>query len=314
MDPSYNNGVGTQVPQNNPQMSGQPVQQSVAPQQPVMASQQPAMMQQPIISSGGGEDVMLGGGMSEQKSRKGVVALIVLVVLLGLVGGGFLLWQNGVFGGGSGGDQQTVGLKEAYNSYVNYVLWGVESDGQPNLEAIEGVVGPYFEGLEGDVLDAYIVNANNKYEALKQNYDAVEGEEKEDLTVLYSYFESYPKIVQISTEEIIKMYVDGGVDVTKKVIEANYSGSDNEQYFDDYLTAEKNFAETYLNLVKGADAKGCVEDGVMIQGCYQLNDEQKNLLGEQMSAVANTRSDLVARATSVIKTLYVGLYGEEVTE
>ena len=58
MDPSYNNGVGTQIPQNNLQ------------QQQSMMSQpmgQP-MMSQPVISSGTG-DVVLGGGAPEKKSR-----------------------------------------------------------------------------------------------------------------------------------------------------------------------------------------------------------------------------------------------------
>ena len=138
MDPSYTNGVGTQIPQ------------------------------QPVISSGTG-DIVLSGGEAPKKSRKGVVILIVLVVVLALVGGGFLLWQNGVFGGGSNSQSQAASLEEKYNSYIDYVLYGENSVEKYSIDGIENWT-PYFAGLEGDELESYLQNANTKYADLETVY------------------------------------------------------------------------------------------------------------------------------------------------
>jgi len=300
MNPSYNNGVGSQVPQSN------------LGQQPTIP-QQPMQSQQPIISSGTG-DVVLSGDGSEKKSRKGVVILIVLVILTALVGGGFLLWQNGAFGGGtnnSSSNQQANNLQTAYNSYVNYALWGVESDGRPDLAKIEEVV-PYFENLQDAALDGYVTTVNQKYNSLKQLYDVTTIENKVDVAVLKSYFEEYPKMKPLSTGEIVTVYLEEGENASKRLINEKYAVTENtEKWLKGYLDAAKSLAEMKLDLIKmTSNTDGCIQDNELLLSCSGISDEQRTQISEKIMNMASSRREMHDAAYDVLKKLASGLYGE----
>lgn len=322
MNPSYTNGVGSQVPQNNPQISGQPVQQPaasqpmMAAQQPVMTPQQPIMTPQQPIASGTG-DVVLSGGGAEKKSRKGVVVLVVLIVLLALVGGGFLLWQNGVFGGGSNSsssNQQSNNLQSAYNSYVNYVLWGVESDGKPDLTAMEQA-RPYFMSLQGNnnstAIDTYLVKTEEKYSALKSAYDATNVENKVDITVLKAYFEDLVRMNKLTQDEMLAVYLTDGEQEVRALINNTYSIKN--ESINELSAAKKELSETLLSVTMKTVAAGCVQDKKIKSGCYQLTDEEKQSLTEEAARMVDSEDSLMSKARGAMYNLYNELYGNTET-
>ena len=322
MDPSYTNSVGATNPggtnpgnldaQNtNPnaqvlQGGQQNPAQPVMPQQPM----QPTLkMQQPVISSGTG-DVVIGGGntASGKKSRKGVVILIIMVVLLALVGGGFLLWQNGVFGGNGGGNVQTsqmTDLQKSYNSYVNYVLWGVESDGKPDYNAIEQA-RPYFEGLSGNELMAYVSTANEKYNKLSNAYNASTDENKINLEPMKLYFEDFASVGEINQDEILTSYLASGEQKTEELIERTYNSG--ESKLGDLLSEKRKLAKTILDITAKTVAANCVKDEKITPGCYQLTGEEKQALSETTTKMIEAENDLMEKAMGAITDLYNGTY------
>ena len=321
MDPSYTNSVGATNPggtnpgnlnaQNtNPnaqvlQGGQQNPAQPVVPQQPM----QPTTMQQPAISFGTG-DVVIGGGnaASSKKSRKGVVILIILVVLLALVSGGFLLWQNGVFGGNGGENVQTsqmTDLQKSYNSYVNYVLWGVESDGKPDYDAMEQA-RPYFEGLSGSELIEYVSMANEKYNKLSNAYNASTSENKINLEPMKLYFEDFASVGEINQDEILTSYLASGEQKTEELIERTYNSG--ESKLGDLLSEKRKLAKTILDITAKTVVANCVKDEKITPGCYQLTGEEKQALSETTTKMIEAENDLMEKAMGAITDLYNGTY------
>ena len=314
MDPSYTNRVGVQAPPNPqntvPQGTG-PVRQIPVRQVPPSGGM---MSQQPIIASGPDEMALSGaeGAGGAGKSRKGVVVLIILIVLLALVGGGFWLWQSGMLGGNEGQSQQVSDLQEKYNSYVNYVLWGVESSGKPELNAIGEVVNPYFEGLQSDEteLDTYMSLAGVKFDALKQAYEKKEGD-KLNLVVLKSYFEDYASIRPMSQNEMISDYAMDGEEVVKKLIDEKYNISSSEEYLTEYTKKAKELDDFKLSMVVNADKAGCLEDGEIQANCYQMSEADKEKMGKMMVDASEAFYAMKNEAFEVIRVLYNELYSGE---
>lgn len=261
---------------------------------------------------------MIGGGdsASGKKSRKGVVIFIVLVVLLALVGGGLLLWQNGVFGGRSGNgssSSQQNSLQKAYNSYVNYVLWGVESDGKPDLSAIEDVVKPYFESLQddtgGSALNAYVTRANEKYEIFKQAYDAEEIKNKLNIAVLKIYFEELPLVETVNVTKMITAYSEKGeTDVRDNIDKVYAKNVDVENYLNTFLDKQKQLAYVTLNLIVKASVNNCIQNNRISLNCSGLADEDKSAWNEAIVIANDSSTEIKGMAFTVIEGVYGSLY------
>ena len=314
MDPSYTNRVGVQAPPNSqntvPQGTGS-VRQIPVRQVPPSGGM---MSQQPIIASGPNEMALSGaeGAGGAGKSRKGVIVLIILIALLALVGGGFWLWQSGMLGGNEGQSQQVSDLQEKYNSYVNYVLWGVESSGKPELNATGEVVNPYFEGLQSDEteLDTYMSLAGVKFDALKQAYEKKEGD-KLDLVVLKSYFEDYASIRPMSQNEMISDYAMDGEEVVKKLIDEKYNISSSEEYLTEYTKKVKELSLFELETIMNIDKAGCLKDEKIVTNCYQMSETDEEKRGKMITDVTEAYYALKNEAFDVIRVLYNELYSGE---
>ena len=307
MDPSYNNGAGSRIPQNNPQPKQPMMQQPMMSSQPMM--QQPMMSSQPIVSSGMG-DVMLDGA-PEKKSRKGVVTLIILVILLVFAGIGFFFWQNGTSGGGSP-QQQAGNLKENYNSYVNYVLAGDESNNEINLETVN-MAQAFFKNLKDATLDAYITKANEKYGVLKQSYDAVESENRQDIAVLKSYYQDYPQIKSLDISEVIKIYEQNGKDriKTEQAIAENYKMDSIETYLNNYLAAGISYANVLLGIIENADKAGCIKDANLVQGCYVNTIQEGDDFSKKYNDMIGAQNNLYNQAINTMLTIYEVAYSAD---
>lgn len=315
MDPSYTNRVGVQAPPNSQNTATQgtgPVRQIPVRQVPPSGGM---MSQQPIIASGPDEMALSGteGAGGAGKSRKGVIVLIILIVLLALVGGGLWLWQNGMLGDGGGSQSQTTnGLEEKYNSYVNYVLWGVESNGKPDLVAMNEAT-PYFEKVRNDetALGEYALNTEQKYNELKQAYAVAEIEEKTDIAVLESYFENYPVIPVLTQSELLVAYLAGGEEEAQELLNDTYSAVDAEKYFSNYLKAEKELGEQILKMIIKADTAGCVKEGKITNNCSEMNDSDSEAMGKAVMNASGAMVEMSSAAYGVLGDLYVGLYNAE---
>lgn len=299
MDPSYNNGVGTQIPQNNLQQQQSMISQPMG---------QP-MMSQPVISSGTG-DVVLGGGAPEKKSRKGLIILIVLIVLLALVGGGYYLWQSGTSGDGSQ-QAQTTNVQEKYNSYVNYVLWGEESTEKPIIEDIDQL-RPYFETLKNDEIDAYLEKANTKYAEFENGYSGYNSQNKVNIISLKVFFQDYAQMRAITSEQLLKMYLDKGFEETKNFVQDKCQISDNNTT--DGMRREKNaikdYSDAFLNIVAKIDKAGCIRDGEIKPGCYKVVDNDEKELLDKASTVDSAEKEIRTSAMDALKSLYTEFYGD----
>lgn len=337
MNPSYTNGVGQQVPQNNPlgnAQQGGSVQQSVSVQQggsvqqgnymqqggqmaqPTQMRQMPApqmplnggVMQQPISSGTG--DVILGGGTPKKKPRKGVIVLIVLVVLLVLAGVGYLLWQNGVFGGGGNSQQdaQTTDVRTAYNGYVNYVLYGENSTEKYEIDGIDSWT-PYFVNLKGDELDFYVEEVNKKYIELENAYFQSDIANKVDITPMRIFYQDYAAMQPMTEEEASNMYLENGFKQTETIINNKYIFTDDNSQFKIYTDSVKNYLDNYLTLLVNADKAGCVQNKKIIPGCYKLSSEEYKLYQENELAVGEAVDALRKSAVDALKNVYNELYG-----
>lgn len=318
MDPSYTNGVGTQAPPN----SQNTVSQGAGSVRQIPVRQMPPsggmMSQQPIIASGP-DEVALGGAEGTGgagKTRKGVIVLIVLIVLLALVGGGFWLWQSGALGGEGGLQSQTTnGLEEKYNSYVNYVLWGVESNGKPDLVAMSEAT-PYFEKVRNDeaALGEYVSNAGKKYNELMQAYDAAEIEEKTDIAVLESYFGNYPVVPMLTQSELLGAYLVGGKQEAQELLDNAYSAVGAESYFNNFLKAEKELGEQILKMIIKADTAGCIKEGAIASNCSEMDTSDSEAMGKAVMNASGAMAEMSSAAYDALGDLYVGLYNTEETE
>ena len=269
-------------------------------QQPV---QQP--MQQPVITSGTG-DIILGGG-EEKKSRKGLIIIVVLLMVLALVGGGILLWQSGVTGGGDGVERQSQvsNLKEAFNSYVNYVMKGEESISDVGKETIPG--GAYYKTLPNDERESYLERADNKYNTLVNMYNENEGEVS--LEPLKDFFQETARIIPLTKEDITTYYLANDEEVTTSYIEDYYYVFGATNNLNVFLNAEIELSKNFLNIIVSEDRVGCIKDGKEVEGCYTLDKNEWNNLDNANMAVMNSWSVMSVEANNLLISLYQEIYG-----
>lgn len=294
MDPSYNNGMNAQMPQG---VSSQPMVGSGT------------MSQQPVISSGDG-DIVLNNG-SEKKSRKGIIILVILVALLLLIGGGILLWRNGVFGSESSdaGQTQAGTLEEKYNSYVNYVLYGEDNVGRPDIENISEIVA-YFETLDESLLTDYLEKTNNLFADFERAYNVEIDEHGVDLMPLMTYYYDYAEKQPLQDNDLFDMYVASGEEESNKMIDSKYTITKTDGEFYDYLNAIKKYYRLYLGLIVKADMKGCIKNGMVLSGCFIISDEDEKNLEGTAEVVFDSIEKMKIMATSAMANIYVELYGE----
>lgn len=268
-------------------------------------------MQTPV-SSGSGDVVLSGGASPEKKSHKGIIILAVFLVLALVLGGIYALWQNGAFrniGLGGGSEQvATANLEEAYNAYTNYVLFGEENVARPSLEAIEAA-RPYFEGLETSELDAYVARADEKYGDLELKYGESEVTIGGDMTTLKAFFEDFVKVTLVGEDEILQAYVKGGQEGTRFMISNQYTTANvGNEYLREYLEAENGLAVMRLELIAKAEAAGCVQNGALVKGCYNLTESEGQAFATETIRTVEAKNALYWAAMGELETIYNDLY------
>ena len=339
MDPSYNNlggnnPGGTNLGGNVAPAGGMPVGGTM-PGGTVPGGSMPGGMASGNsmpggVPVGGGMvsdgDVILGGVAPEKSSKTKIIILIVLVVLLALVGVGFLLWQNNAANNSE--TKQEASLQERYNSYVNYVLWGVESDGKPDLAEMKKAK-PYLETImngedssqtgqnentKNDKLmfEEYIAKEGALFADFSEAYAGYEGGEKVDVAVIESYFDRYPRLEQIDVSEMIMLYNEGGENRVKESIEEWFvQEGDDEKYLSEYLEKKNILAEQILNLIVKANAAGCIKDDSLDLTCYKMEESEDESLGDAMLGAFEASKQMRLAARDTLESIHGQLYENE---
>ena len=250
-----------------------------------------------------------GGTKLDALLRNKKIIVIVLVVLLLLVGGGFLLWQSGTLGGGG----RVTSLQRKYNSYINYVVTGEESNEQPELYSNEMLL-PYFEDLSENELSVYLEKANNKYLEFSNEYIMSEREDPADIGAMEAYFQDYAEIIPFSEDELLEMYLDVGRQEALEAIEERYTISSENEQLVAYVNASKEALTLYLSLLVSMNGAGCINNGVIISGCYVGDNDTINALNSENTIAMNAINELQVLATEAAKKIYGELYGELPTD
>lgn len=315
MNPSYTNPVGAANPGggnsgNMPASANNPVGPNIAAgsgaQIPVQQIPSTSASQTIISSGPTSGDISLSGAAPSKKRNKGAIVLIVLMIIIGLVSCAYLLWQNGVFGGNNNQSQQATTLQETYNSYVNYVLWGVDSTGQPSLEAMESAT-PYFKSLNSSELNEYLEKASGRYASLETSYNEQKKTDDIDLNTLKTYYEDYAKIQAINQNTVLNLYLSSGQQATEQVIGASGSDVANSK-LTTYIEANKEYLKQYLQMVINANAAGCIKNNELIRGCYLLPNESNTALENSYYAVSDAEAVIKTEAFWTLINLNSELY------
>lgn len=263
--------------------------------------------------SSGSDDIVLSNSGSKKKTKRGMILLIIIMTIIGIVGCVYLLWQNGALGGGNDQPRSQNELKDKYNSYINYVLWGSKSNEDISLESVESITDPYFEMIrknnrEDGFLETYIEEADDKYNALVSLYQEQKDNEDINFAVIKSFFQDYAGLEDLTQDELLSIYQADGEPRAREVIGETYSTETGEEFFVRYVEARKELTETLLDVAIAADASGCTSNGVVIPGCYQPDEERWQLLGQQMIDVLFTSEELAAEANRAVQDLYMEVY------
>ncbi len=247
-----------------------------------------------------------GVALAPQKKSKKWLILVIILALLVVGGLGYFAYSQI-----SKNNEQAKlnSAKTVYNYYVNYVMFGAESNGDIDEIALLAAT-PYFYNLEQRT--SYAKTVENKYTNFKNNYSGTQ-----DVRILKSFFQDYATFDIMDSAEIAKLYSENGGNGENvlQAIEEHYKTDDEtEEYWKRYLTAEKALAEALLAQVKNAGAAGCVQNGIMVEGCYAATEAENVIIGEKAIATMSAASSLENVATNTLIDIYDEIYNSDEVE
>lgn len=246
--------------------------------------------------------MVLGG---RKKSKKWLVVLIVVLLFAAVAGGVFAVWKSGVLGDSKDGYRPTI--RESFNEYVNYVLYGLDSKTDIDYDSLV-FIEPYFYSIRDDdtLLKQYIEVANDKFISFSELYSEENG--AYNIDALLVYFQEYPGIQGITDSELAAEYMDVGVDETKNLIYKKYSLNNSDEYLNDYSLGLRQLAEFQLGLIVKASEKGCLGEN----GCYVISDEEQMQWEQIVGKIDDAIYKMNENASGVLDELYTEIYEESV--
>ena len=304
MDPSYNNSFGG----NN--SGANPVPNSGATP-PIGPAPAPAPIQSPTpppqFSSDSGDIIINSAPKSTKKIAPGIIALIVIVIILLFAGIAFLIINRN--NGGSGSAAPSA-IKEAFNSYANYVLYG--KDSTEDIEDITNsdvVITPYFESLNDDEKAQYITTATEKYNNFINLYYAEDRnlDDLVDTNPLDDYFQSFPRIKILSEQDVLDLYNQYGKSEATQKIKDNYNIANVSNNIAVYIDDSEELSNAYLDIIANIDAAGCIKEGAVIDGCYKQTEADVAEL-QVFFDITNIKNNVFLEAINSLSNLYGELY------
>ncbi|MBO4813148.1 hypothetical protein J5491_03320 [Candidatus Saccharibacteria bacterium] len=273
------------------------------------------------ISSGTG-DVVVGGSQKQNRKKMllvgGLIALVVLIVV-GLVVSVALGGKTGSGGGGQAGSQ---GLKGAFNSYANYVMFGKDSD-EDLTEDEMNEYGVYFVSLGKDetALYKYTNEVNRKFDVLKNSLSGDDPYWSLALSNLSDYFQKYPNVQPLTVGEITDAFNKSGRSGAEALIDSRYStsdasssGEDISSRFLDYLIAASDLSVFQLDIIEKASVSGCVLNDQLESDCYVLTEEESQTFDEYVLESFDAEGALMQNAILALWDIYDEAYGIKTEE
>jgi hypothetical protein len=247
---------------NQPQQS-QPVIQTPAPQQPVPQMQGP-------ISSGGGDIVL---PTSEKKSKKGliigiVVGIVTLVIVIIVVL--FFVNNENTKKESVVSDDLPVELVESFNSFVNYLVFGLDSDEEPDFigAADNLTISEKFMYTEpSEERDAYFAELLEKYSNFSGLYDDLDRQKPVLSSDVMGFYYDIAGINKIETNDMLEYYNNNGLEKTISFIESRYPSTSNSENANLYIESWKEFLISQLPLYQDLLELGCVNGTVIDDTC-----------------------------------------------
>ena len=276
MDPSYNNSFGGNNLGANPT---------------------------PLPPSDQGDIILTPTPGSNKKPKTALIILAVFIIIALFAGIAYLILNRG-----SGGQVSQNDLKESFNSYANYVLYGKEST--ENLTEIpDAGFAPYFEELNSDERTQYVAAATEKYDKFTSLYYA-EGRDTDDLTdtnPLQDYFQDYPRVKFLDEEDVLNLYNKYGKSEATQMIKNNYNITDVSNNMAVYIDDSEKLSDTYLEIVSNIDSAGCLKEGAVIEGCY-VQTEKETLSLQITFDIIDMKNSFYTRAAEALENIYEELY------
>ncbi len=232
-----------------------------------------------------------------------VIAIIIIALVVGIV-----IKNN------SGSKQQkkvTGSVKEAFNSYVNYVWYGEDNMNDFELNELYSTT-PYFLKVkeDGSMVDSYLGIANEKYNLFSTLYyqDNVGGETTSEMS---AFFQDFIGAKTVSTSKLFETYINGGSEAAKDLIDQTYKdeGVDSEKKIYGYIDLKEEMDELTLNMYIQIDHSGCIEAGKIIPDCYTPSDELENEMNSISEQMQYALEKLQQGAFMTLEAIYGEIYG-----
>ena len=256
------------------------------------------------VYSSGGDIVLAPSGGAKKKRWPIVVAVLLFLIAIGAGVGAWIMSQpqGGGNGGSSGGSgTSSNSLREKFNNYANYVLFGKDDVGDFDYSLISETM-PYFMS-EGLNIDYYVGVAQDKYDNLAKVYNGIY-----DLSNLELYFQYYAAIQHIDISDLIDIYRNNGFDDATMIIRNNYRVSGLNQDLDEYLNVAREISLKYLVIIKDVDVSGCLGDNVDLVECYDFaGDDNYMDLHNRYISLSNR---LYSVAIDTMEAIYKEIYEE----
>ena len=300
MGPSYNNSFdgndkGVNSAPSTPPALGSPTSSAPTPAFP------------PQFSSNAGDFAFTSTPAPIKKSKPWVIILIVFIIMALFAGIAFLIINRN-----NGGNSATApsNLKEAFNSYINYITTGEDSNSDINPESIN-FSNPYFYSINNqEDLTKYVDNANEKFQAFVDKY--LESEEHtQDIDAISAYYQGVASTHLFSEEDLLKEYVDKGTSAAKDLIYKTFDYNLNDPSLGNlgpYLTASRTLAKLQLDNIEKIAASGCLSGDTIVEGCYQNTESENEALYDAMAVKRKISARLYNLAINTTISVYEEIY------
>ena len=308
MNPSYDNSFGNQNADGT--TSSVNLGTANAPQPMPQTSQAPASNMGMPISSGA-DDIVI--NTSANKGHKKILIICGIIISL-LVAAGvilFLLFSNR---DNIGGDMRS-NLQTSFSSYINYVLYGEESDAQLDTSNLRS--SPYFYRLEPDQISSYVEVANTKYSTFKDFYEKTE--ERFDTKPLQVFFQAYPTIKILEEKDLLDLYKTKGAEEAYKEIENLYDVENiqlpTNTTLDSFLENQKEITTYKLKYIIGIVENGCLTEGEKIkENCFSLDSAEQEILTQKNTANEELVLSMYRNALGAVINIYNELFDTDLND
>ncbi|MBR3132405.1 hypothetical protein IKG33_03300 [Candidatus Saccharibacteria bacterium] len=207
------------------------------------------------INSGTG-DIVLNSGASKEKSKKWLVIGCIAVVLIIAI----VLMLLSTFKGNGTEDELNISVKEAFNKYGNYLLYGNDSteeivkDDDLDIYSTEF----FFDSMDSEQLTIL----KNHYDEYYRDHELFDNNEMYEYNETFEFYYNYLKDGEISIDDIAALY-DGHSNSTQEKINHMIDAYiEKTPEMIKYKELKKRQTELLLKKVSYYSENGCLDDGI----------------------------------------------------